>query len=78
VIRGQLKQEEELKEEAYYRLETAYGTFERFIPLSERFEEGEVEAAYEDWRAALMRSPTLEGGPRDARSRGLPALRSGY
>jgi len=38
----------ELKEEAYYRLETAYGTFERFIPLPEGFEEGEIEAAYED------------------------------
>jgi HSP20 family protein len=48
VIRGERKQEEELKEEAYYRLETAYGTFERFIPLPDGFEEGEVEAAYED------------------------------
>ena len=48
VIRGERKQEEELKEEAYYRLETAYGTFERFIPLPEGFEEGEIEAAYED------------------------------
>jgi HSP20 family protein len=48
VIRGERKQEGELKEEAYYRLETAYGTFERFIPLPEGFEEGEIEAAYED------------------------------
>src|SRR4029450_5661339 len=48
VSRGERKQEEELKEESYYRLETAYGTFERFIPLPEGFEEGEIEAAYED------------------------------
>jgi HSP20 family protein len=48
VIRGERKQEGELKEEAYYRLETAYGTFERFIPLPEGFEEAEIEAAYED------------------------------
>ena len=48
VIRGERKQEGELKEEAYYRLETAYGTFERFIPLPEGFEEGEIDAAYED------------------------------
>jgi HSP20 family protein len=48
VIRGERKQEEELKEEAYYRLETAYGTFERFVPLPEGFEEAEIEAAYED------------------------------
>ena len=48
VIRGERKQEGELKEEAYYRLETAFGTFERFIPLPEGFDEGEIEAAYED------------------------------
>ena len=48
VIRGERKQEGELKDEAYYRLETAYGTFERFIPLPEGFEDGEIEAAYED------------------------------
>jgi HSP20 family protein len=48
VIRGERKQEGELKEEAYYRLETTYGTFERFIPLPEGFEEGKIEAAYED------------------------------
>jgi len=48
VIRGERKQEGELKEEAYYRLETFYGTFERFIPLPEGFEEAEIEAAYED------------------------------
>ena len=48
VISGERKQEGELKEDAYYRLETAYGTFERFIPLPEGFEEGEIEAAYEN------------------------------
>jgi HSP20 family protein len=48
VIRGERKQEGAVKEEAYYRLETAYGTFERFIPLPEGFEEAEIEAAYED------------------------------
>jgi HSP20 family protein len=48
VIRGERKQEGEPTEEAYYRLETAYGTFERFIPLPEGFEEAEIEAAYED------------------------------
>ncbi len=48
VIRGERKQEQELKEEAYYRLETAYGTFERFFPLPEGFEEGAIEAVYVD------------------------------
>ena len=48
MIRGDRKQEEEVKEEAYYRLETAYGTFERFIPLPKGFEEAEIKAGYED------------------------------
>jgi HSP20 family protein len=48
VIRGERKREEEVKEEAYYRLEAAYGTFERCIPLPEGFEEREIEAAYTD------------------------------
>ena len=48
VIRGERKQVGEVKEEAYYRLETTYGTFERFIPLPEGFEEGKIDAAYED------------------------------
>jgi len=48
VVRGERKQEQELKEEAYYRLETAYGTFERFFPLPEAFEEGAIEATYVD------------------------------
>ena len=47
-IRGERKQVGELKDEAYYRLETVYGTFERLIPLPEGTDEGEIEAAYED------------------------------
>ena len=46
VIRGERKQDEEVKEEAYYRLEASFGTFERFIPLPEGFEESGVEAVY--------------------------------
>jgi HSP20 family protein len=48
VIRGERKQEGEPKEEVYYRLETAYGTFERFIPLPEGLEDAKIGAAYED------------------------------
>jgi HSP20 family protein len=46
VIRGERKQDEEVKEEAYYRLEASYGTFERFVPLSEGFEESKIEALF--------------------------------
>ena len=48
VIRGERKQDEEVKEEAYYRMEASYGTFERFIPLPEGFEEPRIEAVYTD------------------------------
>ena len=48
VIRGERKHDEEVKEEAYYRMEASYGTFERFIPLPEGFEEPTVEALYTD------------------------------
>lgn len=48
VIRGERKHDEEVKEEAYYRLEASYGSFERFIPLPEGFEEPTIEALYTD------------------------------
>ena len=48
VIRGERMKDEEVKEEAYYRMEASYGTFERFIPLPEGFEEPEIEAVYTD------------------------------
>jgi HSP20 family protein len=47
-IRGERKREKEVQEEAYYRLEAAYGTFERFIALPEGFEEDGIEARYAD------------------------------
>lgn len=48
VIRGERKKDEEVEEERYYRMEASYGTFERFIPLPEGFEEPKIEALYTD------------------------------
>ena len=48
VIRGERLHDEEVKEDAYYRLEASFGTFERFIPLPEGFEEPKIEALYAD------------------------------
>jgi len=48
VIRGERKQDEKVKEGAYYRMEACFGTFERFIPLPEGFEESQIEALYTD------------------------------
>jgi HSP20 family molecular chaperone IbpA len=46
VIRGERKREQEVTQEAYYRMEASYGTFERFIPLPEGFEEPKIEAVF--------------------------------
>jgi len=46
VIRGERKREEEVKEEAYYRMEAAYGTFERRFPVPERVDEDKIRAEY--------------------------------
>jgi HSP20 family protein len=48
VIRGERKQEEQAKEEAYYRMEAAYGTFERFVAIPEGIEFDQIEATYAD------------------------------
>ena len=48
VIRGERKHDEEVREEAYYRMEASYGPFERFVPLPEGFEEPTIEARYAD------------------------------
>jgi HSP20 family protein len=47
-IRGERTPEEEPKEDAYYRLETLYGRFERIVPLPEGIDEGKIEATYRD------------------------------
>lgn len=48
VIRGERRREEEVKEEAYYRMEAAYGTFERRFPVPEGVEEEKIVAKYSD------------------------------
>lgn len=48
VIRGERKRTEEIKEEDYYRMETSYGSFERWIPLPEGVKEEDIRAEYHD------------------------------
>ena len=61
MIREEGRREEEVKE-AYYRLEAAYGTFERFIPLPEGFEEhAKIEALYTDGVLEVINSCGRQG-----------------
>lgn len=48
VIRGERRREEEVTEEAYYRIEAAYGTFERRFPVPEGVDEEKIVAQYSD------------------------------
>ncbi len=48
VVRGERKQKEEVKEEAYYRMEASFGSFERRIPMPEGIDEKAIQAEYTD------------------------------
>ncbi len=48
VIRGEVKKEEEKKEENFYRKERFYGTFERVIPLPVEVKAEEAKAEFKD------------------------------
>jgi HSP20 family protein len=48
VIAGERRHEKEIKEEAYYRMEASYGTFERQIAIPEGVDESRISATYAD------------------------------
>ena len=47
-VKGERKQEKEIKEEGYYRKESAYGAFERRIPVPTTVKESDIKADYKD------------------------------
>jgi HSP20 family protein len=47
-IAGERQHEKEIKEEAYYRMEASYGTFERQIAIPEGVDESRISATYAD------------------------------
>jgi HSP20 family molecular chaperone IbpA len=47
-VKGERKQEKEIKEEGYYRKEASYGAFERRIPLPAGIKESDIKADYKD------------------------------
>lgn len=48
VIRGERKRTEEVEDEEYYRMEAAYGKFERRLPIPEGIDEKKIVAEYAD------------------------------
>jgi len=47
-LKGERKRETEVKEENYYRVERAYGAFQRAIPLPSVVDTNKVKATYKD------------------------------
>jgi HSP20 family protein len=45
-LSGEFKQEEEIKEDNYFRSERQYGNFERLVPLPNRIKDGEAKANF--------------------------------
>ncbi len=47
-LSGERKQEKEVKDKTYLRIERSYGRFERVVPLSTEIEKDKVKATYQD------------------------------
>ena len=58
-LTGEMKKEEEIKEDNYYRSERSYGHFERVIPLPDRVKEGEAKASFKNG-VLTIRAPLAE------------------
>ncbi len=48
ILKGEKKQESEVKKENYHRIERSYGFFQRGIPLPSAVDADKVEASYKD------------------------------
>lgn len=47
-LRGEFKQDEEVKEEGFYRRERRFGKFQRLIPMPSAIKRDEVKATFKD------------------------------
>jgi len=59
VLTGELKKEEEIKEDNYYRTERQYGHFERAIPLPNRVRDADAKATFKNG-VLTIRAPLAE------------------
>jgi len=61
VIRGEVRRDEEVKDENYYRCERSYGSFARSIPLPVSIKPSEAKASYKNGVLTLI-LPKAEAG----------------
>lgn len=64
-IRGEVKREEEVKEEQYYCCERGYGSFSRTVSLPVRVQSDKVEATYRDGILEIVLPKLEEVLPRE-------------
>lgn len=75
VIRGERRQEQEVKEEAYYRMEASYGAFERRIEVPEGVDEEKIAATYADGVLEVIVPDAAKAVPQKAvEARKIPVL----
>lgn len=58
-LNGELKREEEIKEDNYFRTERQYGMFERIIPLPNRVRDADAKATFKNG-VLTIRAPLAE------------------
>lgn len=59
LLSGEMKKEEEIKEDNYYRTERQYGHFERDVPLPNRVKDDQAKAAFKNG-VLTIRAPLAE------------------
>jgi HSP20 family protein len=65
-VKGERKQEKEIKEEGYYRKESAYGAFERRIPVPAGIKDSDLKADYKDGVLEVVVTGAAKAAPKPA------------
>ena len=65
-VKGERKQEKEVKEEGYYRKESAYGAFERRIPVPAGIKDSDLKADYKDGVLEVVVTGAAKAAPKPA------------
>jgi HSP20 family protein len=74
-IVGERRHEKEIKEEAYYRMEASYGTFERQIAIPEGVDESRISATYADGvLEVVVPKGAAKGAEKAVEARKIPVL----
>jgi HSP20 family protein len=65
-VKGERKQEKEIKEAGYYRKESTYGAFERRIPLPAGIKDADIKADYKNGVLEVVVTGAAKAAPKPA------------